>query len=67
MEQEVPDDESLNDMIARSEEELDLFQVSSTLTLTHSHAVNSQSMNIFVIMSHDSFYTINSLLVYCGM
>ena len=27
-EQEVPDDESLNDMIARSEEELDLFQVS---------------------------------------
>ena len=26
-EQEVPDDESLNDMIARSEEELDLFQV----------------------------------------
>ena len=65
MEQEVPDDESLNDMIARSEEELDLFQVSSTLT--HSHAVNSQSMNIFVIMSHDSFYTMNSLLVYCGM
>ena len=33
----MPDDESLNDMIARSEEELDQFKVRAR-THTHTHA-----------------------------